>query len=354
MSSEINKEFLVQRLATSKETIPQFINSDIFEASAIENPIKELPKLSTLIHSHITKIGLVFKPPIKETTYKACNEQINELMKTITMLCSLNKQINKNNDGNGTYSNLFVCELKHTVEDLLKFISLLFGEISQNLEIENESDEESGRLISIGRVWEICQTLEKIGNGGSSGVLRLKIKENNKLVIDALEELTEWIENPVNNEDVDPFGFESESELESDDDNAFTNDANPPVAGETENEKISVDEELINFAKKWKQKIQLVKLLLSSLDKSIPVFKLTSEFASKIDIINEKTLKLCENVDDIVASIVWDGDVETAQEAGNELSLVVKYICQLVIKLNEKDDKKVRWLETWKTKFLEV
>ena len=50
------------------------------ESTKIAKPLDEIPKLTNLISAHATKLGLVFKPPIENSTLKACWTEIDNIV----------------------------------------------------------------------------------------------------------------------------------------------------------------------------------------------------------------------------------------------------------------------------------
>lgn len=337
----IEKDQLGAKLEEAIQVLNYYLESVqnlSLEASKVEEPQQELIKISTLIHSHVTKIGIVFKPVIKETTYNACSEEITTLVKTTSLLASLIRQFQKNED---KYSKLFVFELMQQFKMIIQCINALFTELVQVLDLSEEK--ESGeRLVDVGRIWECCDSFKSLSSNGSSGVLNSKLRESNKLVVDGLEELEEWIENPHMDDGEDSFDFSD------DEDKPPKEESN----GEESDNK-EVDLNLIEFAKGWSMKVKLIKLLMSTLNKSIPKPTISSKFATTIDSLNEKRLKLSEYIDELIGSIIWDSDLDSARDASKELTKCVSSVIQLVSKLNNDDEKKTKWLLTWKAKFLE-
>lgn len=338
----IEKDQLALKLEEGKQVVTYYLESVLnlsLDSSTVQEPQQELLKVSTLIHSHVTKIGIVFKPVIKETTYNACSEEITTLIKTVSLLASLMRQFQKSED---KYSKLYVFELLQQFKMLAQCINALLGELIHVLDLTD--DNESGeRLVDVGRIWECCDVMKQLSSSGSSGVLNSKLVESNKLVIDGIDELEEWIKNPHMEEENDPFDF---SDVEDD---AATLDK----SDDQQSDKLEVDLNLIEFSKKWLMKIRLIKLLMSTLNKSIPGPTISTKFGTTIDLLNERRLKLNEYIDELIGSIIWDSDLDAANDATTELIKCVNSVIQLVSKLNDNNENKTKWLLTWKSKFLE-
>lgn len=344
-------EELKEHIYSVSETLTQLHNTfetaasnssveDQLQSSKVLNPLDEIPKLSKLINAQVTKIGLVFKPVIAETTYKACWTELDSLVKYLVLLISLLNQLRKEIN---LYSSIFINELTQDTLSIIESSIALINELSRQIDIEEVENTDSSdyRLIGVGIVWESCDRLLKTFKNGSSGVLRLKLKQTNKLIVDALDELNEWLENPLVGGDFDEddiFGLNKENDNEDD--------------GESEAEE-KADDEVIEYGKTWSTKIQLVKLLISLLDKSIPASKYTVKFSKSLDLFNEKRLKLNEFVDDLVACVVYDNDIEGAQNASKELTKEINLVVDLVRKINNDDEKRCKWLDSWKAKYQE-
>lgn len=350
-------ETLTQLRSTFQDSItsnPIKIPTSI-QIANVSNPIDEIPKLSSLINAHTTKVGLVFKPPIAKSSYNACKTEVDSLVKYAILLISLLYQIQKNRE---IYSKLFVNELSYDGLSILEVCIMLLNNLIEvidiNVENENETEdndekpkkETNQRLASVGLIWDSCEKLTKSCKNGSSGILRIKLKQANKLVIDALDELKEWLENPIvgngfDFDDDDIFG------LSHNDDGKIKNEENL-------SDEEQADEDVIAFGNVWSTKIQLIKLLISLLDKSIPTSKYNVKFSKGLDLLNETCLKINEYVDDLVACTVYDADIAGGEKASKLLNNQTNQILELVRKINNDDEKKCKWLDSWKHKYQEA
>lgn len=324
------------------------------ESTKIAKPLDEIPKLTNLISAHATKLGLVFKPPIENSTLKACWTEIDNIVRYSLLLISLLTQLNSSVE---IYSKVFINELSSDSLNVLDTVIILIQELNKLLPNEEENEESNEgnnegnkksdpRLIGVGMVWESCEKLLKTSKSGSSGVLRNKLKSTNKIIIDALDELNEWLENPIvgggfDYDDDDIFGLNDDGD--DNDSGNEDNDDGDDIAGD----------EIISAGKEYSKKIQLVKLLISLLDKSIPSSEYTVKFSKSLDILHEKILKLNEYVDDIIACIIYDSDLNGVEKAAKLLTKEINQIVELVRKINNNNEKRVQWLNSWKIKYEE-
>lgn len=87
-------ESLSQLRTTFQESITSnSITTNSIQTANVTQPLDEVPKLSSLLSAHATKLGLVFKPPIATTTYTACQTEVDSLLKYAALLLSLLTQI---------------------------------------------------------------------------------------------------------------------------------------------------------------------------------------------------------------------------------------------------------------------
>lgn len=352
---EKTKEELKAHIAAVAENLEQIhstVQSEIttgiksaLQASTISQPLDELPKLTSLINAHATKLGLIFKPTIAESTYKSCWSEIDSFLKYNAYLISLLNQIKEERS---IMSEVFTNELLQQGLLTLESSIVLVNELNKLVDEEKEEHDNTSsdqRLIGVGVVWESCETLSKTSKSGSSGVLRLKLKQTNKLVLDALDELKEWLENPTAG-----GGFDFDA------DDIFGLNDSPKTEDQQvteESDAEPVDDEVLQYGVVWSTKIQLVKLLISLLDKSIPASKYNTKFAKGLDVLNSTRLKINEFVDDLVACIVYDNDIEGAKAASKSLTKEINQVVEVVRKLNNDDEKKCKWLDSWKVKYEE-
>lgn len=349
-------EELKEHIASISSTLQQLQStlnnlnstSGLLQPANVKDPLLEISKLSSLISTHATKLGLVFKPPIAATTYNTCFQELDSFFKYIKFLISILNQLKNSTE---SYSNLFINELSYNTASIIESAFYLVEELGKLIDTEDvlKDDKTDERLIGVGIVWEKCENISKNAKIGSSGILRGKLKSSSSLVLDASEELKEWLLDPMVG---DAFNLDDFSDnFDGDDDKIQTSNNGDEDESGDEDEDEDVPEAIIKYGETWSPKIQLVKLFLSLLDRSIPASKYTKKFSKNIDLFHEKQLKVNEYVDDLVASIVYDMDLENAKKASDKLTKEINQIFEIVKILNNNDEKKVKWLESWKIKY---
>ncbi|KAG7818834.1 hypothetical protein KL928_002702 [Ogataea angusta] len=294
------------------------------KSSQVTNPLEELSKLGQLIHAHTTKVGIVYRPPISPENFHACFVEVESVTRSLVMLVSLCSQLIAEKK---KYSTLYIQKVLDEIHTLLGTFSVLSNELSGLLDIQ-DGDADNTRLVSVGKIWEICDNLSSLVRLGASGVLRAKFKESVTLLADGLEEYEEWLESPS----ADNGNFFGESE------------------DEDETEQTEVDAVLVSYGSQWVQKLKLVKLLFTSMDKNIGKTQHTESISSKLDRMNSERLEIGLLVDEFISAIIYDLDQTAAQKYASQLTKACMSLTEVVSQL---EPKKVKWFDTWKTKFLE-
>ena len=127
-----------------------------------------------------------------------------------------------------------------------------------------------------------------------------KIKQSIILIEDGLDEFEEWAENPDDFDmDDDPFGF---SDDESEEEDAPPTNEIP----EKENGNKEGKENLIEFSQLWLSKIKLIKLLLTSVTRSLP--SVTS--GDIINNINDVQRLLVNKIDTLIVDLMMSKEVD--------------------------------------------
>ncbi|VEU20005.1 DEKNAAC100296 [Brettanomyces naardenensis] len=337
-----------QRLNTSNQASS---TTTRIQESHLSLPLEELIKLTSLVHARATKLGIVFKPPIIEENYHACYVELNEGVRNLILLVSLSKQLTVEEQ---KYSKLLVRDLLRSIKVLLTSYSGLLGELEQTLGVggDNTSDE-SYRLVSVGKIWEACGGIQDNVHQGSSGLLKRRLKQTNQLIADALNEYEDWLANPVVENFDEGFGEVEDDEDDEEQDTEAEGKSPSETPGLESDAEVEVDSDLVALGKQWGSKIKMVRLLVSSLDKSIPSSKYTISFSKSIDLLDARMPKLSEAVDDVVASVIYDQDLDGAKEAGKTLIDGAMEVASLVKKMNMHSQTRIRWIDTWTKKFIE-
>lgn len=285
----------------------------------LENPNRELSKLAQLLYAHATKIGIAFRPPV---SINASYEQLRETSSKLLLIVGLVAQFEPR-----AWSQLYHDEVVSQVREVISAFITLLDELEQ-LDFKDDSSENSeGRLISVGKVWDSCKSLEELMSLGNIGLLSKQIKLSIGIVEDASSELSEWLLDPYVETDI-LIGQDKEGEDDDDDD--------------------EVSHDTLEFANQWITKVKMLKLLLSSLAKSLPT-KVAD--GSLLDQFNKEQKSLSANVDDLVCDIFLNQDKEQLDQNAQRVQDQSKLLIKLVRDLNKGDDKKTMWLDLWLEKF---
>ncbi|KAH3681151.1 hypothetical protein WICPIJ_007846 [Wickerhamomyces pijperi] len=324
------------------------VSKDSLYAETVEdNNVKaqdltaESIKLIQLIYAHTTKIGIAFRPPV---SINAAYAQIKEISQYFFLLVSLVPLFQED----PKFSKFFVSELKVQVSKLISTYTNFLKELGE-LNFTEKADASTSnsvdhRLVSIGITWDMCDGLKKLILGGNLELLKENLKQSIALVDDAFEEFGEWIELPEKCDDTDPFGFNG-AEEDDDDDDASEN-------GDDKDDSEHIDPQLLSMAKKWHSKVKLIKLLLSSLSKSLP----TDESGIKgadLEKFNQEQDHLIGLVDDLVSSFFTWSPIGDVQSYADEIVEQCKNLIEMVKMLNKGDDSKIKWLKIWLERFVE-
>lgn len=304
--------------------------SDVTKAqtAAVDLPLEELEKLAKLIKAHTTKVGIVFKPEnLKEvdTAYKTVQQLSETVVLTVTVVAQLDPEV---------VSTIFHSEIVDIVKTLLATTDTFAEELSiivENQKTQTQTDlKTDSRLVSVGRLWEVCDQLVNVLKGGIIKLLNRRIKQSIALIDDGLDEFAEWAEDPEGFEMDDPFGL-SDSEEE---------DEAPP----SENNK----EELTAFASKWLEKFKLVKLLLSSLTHSLP--SITS--GATINSLYSTQKEIVTLIDKLIVDLMLDSNVgDECKQYAKDITSKCHKLIKVVRGANKGSESKVKWCDAWESKF---
>ncbi|CCC69883.1 hypothetical protein NCAS_0D03020 [Naumovozyma castellii] len=347
MSETITKEQIGELLESIKS---QFIEPYQNKIDAIHNiststklkdstALLELSKLSQLIKSQSTKLGIVTQPEnFNAKNYRAIYTELQELIKSIFYLLSLVPLFHK--DPTHSFTKLFLKKLDAQLLALISSLSMLIDEISKKLE-ETKSDE--NRLMAIGLLWSVCDSLNDLTKKGNFGLLRDYISDSASMVDDTLTDIKEWLDDPQLEDNF--FGDEEEEE----------EDANP-----SDNEEdTKALERMEVFLKEWETNLKLIKLLLVSFKKSVSktTYEATESNAVLLDEFQELHSQLGLHIDDFISGVFmsdasfqpndFDEDIETLNK---DLTQIVKIIREI----NKKDPANSKWIKVWETKYFKL
>lgn len=314
--------------------------SSQIKAAKVENPLEELSKTTQLVKAHTTKVGIIFKKEtLAKETQTACNT-LQKLSESSILLVSVVSQLTPD-----LISKIFYEEIVNFVRLLLTSLKGLVKELkSENKNARQEEQEAEiettggDRLISVGMVWTNCDNICSLLKKGKLGLLTQKMKQGIEFIDDGLDDFEEWAEDPQEMGD-DPFGEFSDEEEDDDE----SSDKEPPITEDYS--------ELSKYSLFWLNKFKLIKLLLSSITKSLPL--VTS--AETINTIYSTQIKLIASIDKLILSLMMNMEVD--EEESKELTDDIVRACKVLVKevkaVNKQNENKVKWCVAWDSKFKE-
>ncbi|KAH3671203.1 hypothetical protein WICMUC_004720 [Wickerhamomyces mucosus] len=334
--SERNEEELRSLLTSFSEGLSLYQqvlaakNLSEIKSPKVDNLKDETIKILKLIYAHTTKIGIAFRPPV---AVNAAYSQVKEVSQFFLLLISTMSLYEQDS----SYSNFYTTELIEQVRKLVSTYISFLAEL-QKLEFDEKKGENEetvdSRLVSIGIIWDQCTTTEVLVTEGNLGLLKKNIKQSIKIIEDALDEFGEWLEDPQKYDEADPFGL---GDVASEDEGS-------------QKEEEEVDPSLVLLGKRWKEKLKLVKLLLSSLIKSLPDNEERIE-GKDLDIFDKEQKYLIEQVDELVAGFFLNLSLYEVEKIARIIEKQSGHLIDLVTNLNENDEKKVKWLNIWMERF---
>lgn len=306
----------------------------------------ELVKIAKLIRAHTTKVGIIFEPTKLAKLTGPAVSTVKELSESFVALHATLAQLEALE-----LSELFCSEIYDAAKALLAAaetftveLTKLHEEVIENKDLPEKSSDKAEatdkdtvnpRLVSVGKIWKLCDDLVKFVESGKLKVLEKKTRMHLGLIEDGLDEFAEWAENPQEMDD-DPFGLDLS---DSEDDTA------PPV--EKDETPLEDSQELIHYSKAWLQKFKLVKLLFLSINKSLD--SLAS--GDSIDSIAQTEAVIAREIDLLIVELmlnqVLDDKVDVHARAIDKACARIL----ATLKAQNKDDKKIKWCATWKLKY---
>lgn len=203
---------LAKELKELKESIDLYENivyTSGTDKKQKSDKLKETPSLATpkssvqaiidvaaLSKAHTTKVGIAFKLPI---SVGAASKTLADSSALIPAIVGAFVAINDDKQKAEKVGILLLDEVKNQVLDFLSAHKGLCTElISLSEHPEKDADknsEESGRLVSVGRVWKACDQVMAISQLRSSKILAIKVEQFAEMLQDALDDLEDFIEN---------------------------------------------------------------------------------------------------------------------------------------------------------------
>lgn len=302
------------------------------KSSNVDIPEQEIIKISKLLFAHATKLGIVFKPKVStNAAYKQLKETSSVFLPLISLIGQLKPEV---------YSSIFQSQVVENIKKIISSHILFLNEVEMmdfSKEFDKNDTKTEGRLVSVGMIWDNCKALEDLMKGGKLGLLNKKLNLSIGLIDDAITEFAEWVEDPTVVDDEDPFGLEGE----------FSDDEE-----KEEKDVPEIDSQTLEFAQKWNGKVKLVKLLLSSLFKSLPSDN-SQINGEETDEFNRQQNGLIEQVDELLSTFFTNGSLFELKLISRKIEKQCFDIIEFVKSLNKGDEKKTKWLNVWGDKFIQ-
>lgn len=317
-----------ESLAFWTQQAPQF--ADILPAK-VAHPLEELTKLAKLVKAHTTKVGIVYKREnIKNTDYKAQFSTTEQLMGAAQALVTVLAQL-KGLDVPQFYSE----EMFYLWTRCYLGLKQLVGECRAIVDGEDADSESDARLVSVGVVWELCDSVTALLKGEPLVLLTEKISESLGQLDDGYEDFKEWAENPETVDFDDMFddfdGSDSEPEK-------------PPV----EELDLAKKDGLRVYAQRWTKKIDWIRILVGLFKKLVP--KVTKP--KDLDEIYGLQTQLVRTVDRFITDLMLEQSLDDELKEHTKLlesgATRLARLGQLI-----HNEKKAKWYTAWLAKFNE-
>lgn len=305
--------------------------------ATVSNPLEELAKLAKLIKAHTTRVGIIFEPSKLRKQTDAAYNTVSELSKSFVMYISALALLSPEK-----ISNLFFQEIAHVSKNLVDTALLFAAELRKLEELDEESEvgenESNPRLVSVGKMWSVCDELVKLIEVGNLKFLEQKTRMQLLLIEDGLDEFAEWAENPEEFDDEDPFGLDDDVSIDA----KVPNDEDEPSE-----DKLALTE----YCKQWLQKFKLVKLLFLSINKSLP----TITAGPDIDEIYRSQVIISREIDRLIVELMMNQELsEQVDEHAKAVDKACFKILKIVRSASKNNEAKVKWCSSWETKYKEL
>lgn len=306
-------------------------------------PLAELVKLSQLLRSYATKVGILLKPDkfVKEN-YGALYKELKQFVDCTFYYFSLLPLLY--NDRKNPEFLLDKCD--GATFEFLSGVAVLCDQLKVLFSDGRGSpSDDDDRLKAIGMIWSSCDFMKLIGEKGGFGILADSIRGTIGLVDDVLNDIDEFMKNPSLGNELDfESGFSSEEEEQQESD--VDEDGSTAVALERVKEFFTV----------WQTNLKMIKLLLSSFTKALVsnTYKTTNYRGSTLDELQKLHLKISEGIDDLIGDVLMadkDFDPDDYREQVETLNKSVARMVSVVKKLSGTDEKRSKWIEVWESKY---
>ena len=321
-------------------------------------PLEELVKLAKLIRAHTTKVGILFEPSSLAKSGSAAITTINELSFSLVLFISVLAQLSPSQ-----ISKIFLKEIVDVSSSLVSYTRVLVKELilllqetlsdkaetkasedaPKNHERNEAQSQINARLVSVSKMWMVCDEITKLIEAGNLKYLEKRTKIHLSLINDGLEEFSEWAENPKQFDDEDIFGLG--------DDLLEDGDETVPSAPEESDGEPQDKEYLTRYSKLWLDKFKLVRLLFFSINKSLP--RLVA--GECIDQIYEAQEQICRDIDLLIVDIMLSRIIDdVVKDHATRIDKGCLKIVKILKSENERSPKKVDWCISWESKFNEL
>lgn len=311
-------------------------------------PIIELGKLSKLIRSHVTKIGIVLKPEnLKESNFDAIYKELKNLIDNIFYLFSLLPLFYKDEKNN--YTDFFLEKLDEAVLTMINSLSLLSVELKSKFD---DLSYDEHRLRCIGLIWSNCDSFDLLVKLDNFTLLADFLKDSVDTIKDIIEEVESFLDDPEGHVQ-DNFEFMSEADFfddNSDNENPDGEDIDP-------NDIKEVVEAVLPFMEKWQKKLVLLKTFYNSIrnvmnakDKpKIFTINNLNEFYS----LQKKALVECDDITSTLQLATAEYDQKIFDSELSGLNSCVDDMIKIVKTIKKSPNDKNEYLNVWKRKFCE-
>lgn len=344
LKSAIESEFL-ERYKDNLEAIHNIESKTKLKDST---PLIELSKLSKLLRSHSTKLGIILNPDtFNEKNHEATYKELKAIIDTTFYLFSLLPLFRKGK----LYTQLLLSQLDNSILKFLNSLQSLCRELDSKYN-NKEFDEE--RLMCIGMIWSCCDDWDAISKLGNLGMLAESFKSSSKLIRDVIDEVEEFLEDPESNigqsfDLDDDFDSEEESDvvtLEKDSKDTESNNTEDVVAL------------VLPIMKQWKVKVVLLRTLFNSFRNVImskdPPKIYTIEMLDDLDKLHISIAGLADNFTCTIYMADETFTKDDITEESDEINKAVKQMLSIIKNIKKKASDKNEFATVWETKFFEA
>ncbi|CAL9732904.1 hypothetical protein MOUN0_O08944 [Monosporozyma unispora] len=347
LKSAIESEFLA-RYKDNLDAIHNIESKTKLQDSA---PLIELSKLSQLLRSHSTKLGIILKPEtFTEKNYEATYKELKSIIDTTFYLFSLLPLFQ-----NKEYTQLLLSQLDASMLKFLNSLQSLCKELDSKFN-NKEYDEE--RLMCIGMIWSCCDDWDSISKLGNLGILAESIKLSSQLIRDVMDEVEDFLEDPEANigQRLDFLDDDFDSEDDEDKDDQVTVDKNHEDSESKSLEDIVAL--VLPIMKEWKIKVVLLRTLFNSFRNVImskdPPKIYTIEMLDDLDNLHKS---IAGSADNFTCTIYMADETFTKDditEETDEINKDVRQMLSIIKKIKKKASDKNEFANVWETKFFEA